>query len=35
MAWVLGSTEWRSYVSQMWSTARAQIRAPTDVPEGR
>jgi hypothetical protein len=31
VAWVLGSSEWRGYVSQFWSTARAQIRASADA----
>ena len=42
MAWVLGSSEWRGYVSQFWSTAcsdsrprrytRRQVGTPPSVP---
>jgi hypothetical protein len=28
VAWVLGSADWRPNLSEMWTTARAQLRGP-------
>jgi hypothetical protein len=33
LAWALGSSDWRGYWSEFWTTARAQIGA-TDVVTG-
>ena len=33
LAWGLGSSDWRAYLSEFWTTARAQI-GTTDVVSG-